>query len=62
MLRRLGIRSLFTEAHMRAITAIVTLVIGTGAVQATTATVGQASSALQAPAQQVTVLTVEGMT
>ena len=47
---------------MRAITAIVTLVIGTGAVQATTATVGQASSALQAPAQQVTVLTVEGMT
>jgi hypothetical protein len=47
---------------MRAITAIMTLIIGTGAVQMTTAMVGEGSSALQAPAQSVTVLTVEGMT
>lgn len=47
---------------MRAVTAIMTLIIGTAAVQATTATVGKGGSALQAPAEQVTVLTVEGMT
>ncbi len=47
---------------MRASTAVIALILWTGVFQATAATVGRGSPALQAPAQQVTVLTVEGMT
>ncbi len=47
---------------MRAITVLVTVLIGLGPVHGASATTEQDSGAQRPPAQQVTVLTVEGMT